>query len=180
MKRTSYLLFTVPLLVVACSTTPVPVTPTLDTYNYGEVTRYGAHYADEGIESNVYMLDLYSPGLTLNEQGVIEGTGHNLCFSDVFTLPTDSRLQGGVTYVCNSTGRADTFLPGQDFDGNINGAYLLDIKDGQLSSITLFTNGEFIITQTGDTTDIDIQLVTTQKTAYHAVFHAPLHYQRPL
>ena len=158
---------------------PVPV-PTPDKYTFGQVTRYGVYYEDEGIESNVYMLDLYSSGLTLNEREKIEGTGLNLCFSDVFTLPTDTRLQYNVTYLADSTGRADTFLPGQDFEGNINGAYLLDIKDSKVSSITLFKNGTFLMEQMGDTTHITFELVTTENKVYKAVFHAPLTYKRPL
>lgn len=164
---------------VSCTPAPKPV-PADDVFTLGQVTRYGAHYQDEGIPSNVYMLDVYSDGLTLNEQNKIEGTGKNLCFSDVFTLPTDTRLQYDVTYQADTTGNADTFLPGQDFDGNINGAYLLDIRDGKVLSITLFQSGTFRMTQSADTTHIVFELVTTTKSVYKATFHAPLTYIRPL
>lgn len=164
---------------VSCSPTPKPV-PADDVFTFGQVTRYGAHYQNEGIESNVYMLDVYSEGLSLNANEKIEGTGKNLCFSDVFTLPTDTRLQYDVTYSADTTGKADTFLPGQDFDGNINGAYLLDIADGKVSSITLFQSGTFTLTQVGDTTHIVFELITASKAVYKATFHAPLTYKRPL
>lgn len=178
MKPTRY----IPVLLVAltaCTPKPGP-TPQEDVYTFGQVTRYGAHYQDQGIESNVYMLDLYTSGLSLNEQEKIVGSGRNLCFSDVFTLPEDTKLQYGVTYSADSTGRADTFLPGQDFEGNINGAYLLDIRDSKVSSITLFKNGTFVMEQAGDTTHITFELVTTDNRVYKTVFHAPLTYKRKL
>ena len=165
--------------LVSCTPKPVPV-PEDDVYTFGQVTRYGTYYQEQGIESNVYMLDLYTSGLQLNEQEKIVGTGLNLCFSDVFTLPTDTKLQYDVTYTADSTGRADTFLPGQDFEGNINGAYLLDIKDSKVSSIRLFKNGTFVMQQAGDTTHISFELVTTENKVYKAVFHAPLTYKHKL
>lgn len=171
--------FVLVFALAACTPKPKP-TPADDVFTFGQVTRYGAHYQDEGIESNVYMLDVYTEGLRLNEQEKIEGSGRNLCFSDVFTLPADTRLQYDVTYSADTTGQADTFLPGQDFDGNINGAYLLDIVDGKISKITLFDKGTFTMTQSGDTTHIVFELVTTAKTVYKATFHAPLTYKRPL
>jgi len=180
MKHLRFFLLSVSsFFLFACKPTPTP-TPTADVFTFGEVTRYGAYYQDEGIESNVYMLDVYSDGLKLNAENKIEGTGRNLCFSDVFTLPTDTRLLYNVEYSADSTGMPNTFLHGQNFEGNINGAYLLDIKDNQVSAITLFTSGTFIMTQAGDTTHIVFELVTDKKAVYKATFHAPLTYKRPL
>ncbi|MBE6323768.1 MAG: hypothetical protein E7074_02190 [Bacteroidales bacterium] len=179
MKPTRYILIALLLVMAACKPKPVPV-PKDDVFTFGQVTRYGAYYQEQGIENNVYMLDVYTSGLTLNDQEKIVGSGMNLCFSDVFTLPEDTKLQYGVTYKADSTGRADTFLPGQDFEGNINGAYLLDIRDSKVSSITLFKNGTFVMEQAGDTTHIIFELVTTEGRLYKAVFHAPLTYKRKL
>ena len=165
--------------LIGCAPTPKPV-PTEDVYDYGFITRYGANYQEQGIESNVFMLDVYTPGLRLNDQDKIEGTGLNLCFSDVFTLPTDTKLQDDVAYTMDSTGRADSFLPGQDFEGNINGAYLLDIQDNKVRSITLFRDGTFTMTHSGDTAHIVFELITDKKTVYKATYHAPLPYKRKL
>ena len=165
------------VVLFSCRPAPVPSKPNMIEFNYAEVTRYGAQYAEQGIESNVYMLDLYTPGLTLNKEGIIEGTGYNLCFSDVFTLSTDTRLLTGVEYTADSTGRADTFLPGQDFDGNINGAYLLEIQDGKVTAITLYDRGAFRICPTGDTTEIHLFY---GKMPFNGILYAPLTYKRPL
>ena len=164
------------LLVVGCKPTPGP-TPQQDVYDYGFVTRYGAFYAEQGIENNVFMLDVYTSGLRLNDEGYIEGSGRNLCFSDVFTLPTETALQDGVNYTADSTGNAGTFLPGQDFEGNINGAYLLDIKDNKVTAITLFTNGTFTLSHVADTAHIVFELVTDKKTVYKATYHSRISYQ---
>lgn len=179
MKPIRYIVALLLVTLAACTPKPIPV-PEDDVYTFGQVTRYGAYYQEQGIENNVYMLDVYTSGLSLNEQEKIVGSGRNLCFSDVFTLPADTKLQYGVTYSADSTGRADTFLPGQDFEGNINGAYLLDIQDSQVASITLFKNGTFVMEQVGDTTHITFELVTTNNRLYKAVFHAPLTYKRKL
>lgn len=179
MKPIRYIVALLLVTLAACTPKPVPA-PEDDVYTFGQVTRYGAYYQEQGIENNVYMLDVYTSGLSLNEQEKIVGSGRNLCFSDVFTLPADTKLQYGVTYSADSTGRADTFLPGQDFEGNINGAYLLDIQDSQVASITLFKNGTFVMEQVGDTTHITFELVTTNNRLYKAVFHAPLTYKRKL
>ena len=179
MKPIRYIAAALLFALTACAPKPKPV-PKDDVFTFGQVTRYGAYYQEQGIENNVYMLDIYTSGLTLNDQEKIVGSGKNLCFSDVFTLPEDTKLLYGITYSADSTGRADTFLPGQDFEGNINGAYLLDIQDSKVSSITLFKNGTFVMEQAGDTTHITFELLTTNNQVYKAVFHAPLTYKRPL
>lgn len=170
------------LAILLLFSTCKPINPPIDNtvvqeYDYGFVTRYGAFYSGQGMENNVYMLDIYSPGLRLNREGKITGTGYNLCLSDVFTLPSDSFLLPEITYISDSTGRAGTFLPGQNYDGNINGAYLLKIEDGKLQTITLLTEGQFVITQLSDTTHIELKFKTEQGKKYAAVFHAPLRYK---
>lgn len=180
---TRQLLRTAPLLLLLMATScthrnrPKPVQTDL-TFDYGFVTRYGAYYADGGLDNNVYMLDVYSPGLRLNKEGYMEGSGYNLCLSDVFTLPTDSVLLEGITYQSDTTGRADTFLPGQDFEGNVNGAYLLNIADGQIASIMLFASGSFELLQEGDTTHITFELLTPSRQTYKGTFRAPLPYKK--
>lgn len=181
MKTVRYIfaLLFVLAMVVSCSPNrPRPTTPTYQ-FDLGYVTRYGAFYANEGMPNNVYMLDLYSPGLRLNREGYMEGNGFNLCLSDVFTLPTDSVLQADVTYETDTTGRADSFLPGQDFEGNVNGAYLLEIKDGKIASITLFERGTFVLTNEGDTANIVFEMMTTGRQYCKALFRAPLYYIKP-
>ena len=165
------------LFVVGCKPTPPRPTPQPDVYDYGFVTRYGAFYEDQGIPNNVFMLDVYTSGLRLNDEGYIEGSGRNLCLSDVFTLPTETALQDNVVYSADSTGNAGTFLPGQDFEGNINGAYLLDIQDNKVASITLLKNGTFTITHVADTAHIVFEFVTDKKAVYKATYHARISYK---
>ena len=51
--------FVLVFALAACTPKPKP-TPADDVFTFGQVTRYGAHYQDESIESNVYMLDVYT------------------------------------------------------------------------------------------------------------------------
>lgn len=170
--------FALLLLFAACKPINPPAEkPVVQQFDYGFVTRYGAFYAEQGLPNNVYMLDIYSPGLRINLEGKMKGSGYNLCLSDVFTLPTDSFLLPGITYKTDSMGTADTFLPGRSYDGNINGAYLLKIEEGKLQTITLLTEGQFTITQSSDTSHIELTFKTEQGKKYEAVFHAPLHYK---
>lgn len=178
MKRLLYIVPIVCLWLSACTPNPPEPTPQPDVFDYGSITSYGAYYAETGLPNNVYMLDVYTHELRLNREGFIEGSGRNLCLSDIFTPPTDSTLQAGVTYVTDTTGEAGTFLPGQNFDGNINGAYLLDITDGKVTNITLFQSGTFALHYDGDTTCIDFELLTTSKKAYKASCRAILPYKK--
>ena len=140
--KTTLLFFSVCL--VACSprsqrqAEPAVAYDTLFTTCYQ--TSHGAYYTDGGLENNVVSLDLYSEGLTLNNQGMIEGTGTNLYFSDLF-LPDSIRYLLPGTYTSDTTGNVFTFLPGTSFQGNFTGAYLLSISGGELVSYRLLPAG---------------------------------------
>lgn len=122
--------------------TPSVAYDTLFTTCYQE--RHGSYYAEGGLNNNVISLDLYSEGLLLNKQGVIEGTGTNLYFSDVFLTDFVDYLLPGE-YQSDTTGATFTFLPGTSFQGNFTGAYLLSIADGELVSYRLLPAGTLTV-----------------------------------
>jgi len=130
---------------------------------------YGAYYAKEGLPQKVYALDCYSDGLLLNKQGVIEGTGTNLYFSDLFVDAGESGLPAG-TYTADTTGAPFTFLPGQTYETQISGAYLLRIEEGQLADYALLTKGTLTVAYEGDTAVFHFEGTTSKKKAYTADF----------
>lgn len=106
------------------------------TTAYEEI--YGHFY--DSIPYAVVALDLYSEGLTLNEQHRMTGTGYNLYLSDIFV--PDSLLVSGV-YHSDTTASPFTFLPGRDYEGTPHGMYLLYVEEGRLQSIQLLDSGYF-------------------------------------
>lgn len=106
---------------------------------------YGQSY--DSVAHNVFALDLYSEGLTLDSANHIVGSGTNLYISDIFV--SDTALQEGVYH--SSTGTEEhTFLPGQDFEGIPTGIYVLSITDGSVSTIQVIDSGRFVVQQTND------------------------------
>lgn len=108
-----------------------------DTYTLAYEEIYG-HYYDS--TAAVVSLDLYSDGLTLDENHRIKGTGFNLYLSDIFV--PDSLLVPG-TYRTDTTATPFTFLPGRDFEGMPNGIYILDIQEDKVASIQVVDSGAF-------------------------------------
>lgn len=141
---------------------------------------YGAHYAADGIENNVVAIDLYSPKLGLNEEGYIEGTGTNLYVSDIFLAPTDTLLPA-TTYKADTTAAPLTFLAGVEYEGNITGAYLLDIVDNEVSRITLLTEGQFSLQYKGDSVQMSFSMQTHDGRKYAATMRGvmPMYDMRP-
>lgn len=174
-----FFLLTLLFVLTACEP-PVPIVPKAPTlFNYGRVVTYGACYEQDGLDNPVVMLDVYTPGLRLNKQGKIEGTGLNLCLEDVFLEVTQTRIAEEVYYDTDTTGRANTFLPGRDYEGNVHGAYLLSIQDGTIQSIILLEQGSFVLMQRGDTVGIDFSFIRSDNKSYRAVFYGLLPYVRP-
>ncbi|MCM1034408.1 MAG: hypothetical protein NC038_01805 [Paludibacter sp.] len=142
-------------------------------YNSGSAVFYGAYYEENGILQNVISLDLYTPGVSLDSTGHIIGTGVNLYFSDIFIAPQDTLLPAG-TYESDTTALPYTYLPGMDFDGNISGAYLLDISDGALSSVEILSNGHYNLQYKGDSLIVDFVLQNENRQSYSAQYRGRL------
>ncbi len=139
----------------------------------GLLTFHGAYYAEEGIEQNVFEMDLLSAGLNYTEEGRIVGTGTNLYFSDIFVLSTDSTLVAG-TYTANKSTEPGTFLPGIKYDNNYSGAYLLNIVDTVVQEIHLIESGTFTLQKEGEKTHITFDLQTTEGKQYNGTFKGKL------
>lgn len=175
MKRIAYILSVCSLFSLAgCNNTVNhPELNSATEFNTGYAFFYGAYYAEDGIDRNVVVLDLYSPKLGLDSLGVIRGTGTNFYLSDIFLLPKDTLLPA-TTYKSDTTAAPLTFLPGMNYEGNVSGAYLLDIVDSQISRITLLTEGGFTLRYKGDSAIININMKTDGGKAYAAEFRGTL------
>lgn len=133
---------------------------------------YGIHYAGRGVEQQVTDLAIYSEKLDLDSTGTIIGSGTNLYLSDIFLPSTEKHLLEGK-YLSDTTGNAYTFLPGVDYDGNISGAYLLNIENGNLINYIIFESGSYIVEQYADTTQINFTLKYNEygmQKLYEAIF----------
>lgn len=182
MKKLLIALLPLTLLLASCGNTAQPEKkPIGDTrFLKAYACFYGAHYADRGIAQNVFDLDLYSAGIDLDSTHHIVGTGSNLYFSDIFVSPSDNTLQP-ATYLSDTTGTEFTFLPGVDYEGNISGAYILQITDGKLTSYTIFDEGTFTLLNDGDTAHINVSLKYRDQRltkTYEAEYHGVIEYSK--
>jgi hypothetical protein len=103
---------------------------------------YGHCY--DSVPCAVVALDLYSDGLTLNEDHRIQGTGYNLYLSDIFV--PDSLLEEGEyksLSLLDFQPSPFTFLPGRDFEGTPHGMYLLQIEENRIARIQVLDSGAF-------------------------------------
>ena len=144
---------------------PKPVIPTVYTTAY--CTAYGHHY--DSIPFAVVSLDLYSDGLDLDTSRHMKGTGYNLCLSDIFV--PDSLLAKGE-YRADSAGAVFTFLPGKDYEGIPNGAYLLTVEEDKLTAIQVLDSGSFVYRDDS----LSFTLYYNEGKRYDAAFHGPLIY----
>ena len=133
------------LLFASCQPTRTYVRQTFpDTYSLAYQEIYGHCY--DSIDYPVVALDLYSDGITLNKNHLINGTGYNLYISDIFV--PDSLLETGEykSQIANvkSPITPYTFLPGRDFEGTPHGMYILRIEDSKVASIQVLDSGSFV------------------------------------
>ena len=146
---------------------PDPQTVIPSVYTTAYCTPYGHHY--DSIPFAVVSLDLYSDGLDLDTSRHMKGTGYNLCLSDIFV--PDSLLAVGE-YRADSVGAVFTFLPGRDYEGIPNGAYLLTVEEDKLTSIQVLDSGSFVYRHDS----LLFTLYYNQGKRYDAAFHGPLIY----
>lgn len=134
MIRYLHILFCAMLSLVVLTScdrpTPSSPRPTVQDFTLCEIQPHGHYY--DSIASAVVQLELYSQGLILDSTHHIQGTGYNLCLTDIFV--SDSMLEEG-TYYSATTGESHTLLPGRDYEGTPHGAYLLQIEDNHIASI---------------------------------------------
>lgn len=143
--------------------TPKPpvIRPSEYTSCYHE--SYGRFY--DSVPLNVFALDLYSEGLSLDSTQHIVGTGWNLYLSDIFS--SEKSLPAG-DYRSSKEPTDYTFLPGMEFEGMPHGAYLLYIVSDKITDIVVLEEGAFSLSQSGDTTDISLYFTHKQDTIYRA------------
>ena len=143
--------------------TPHPPTPyqTLDTLlTSGQLEYYGAFYKALGVDYDVISLDLYSKGLGLNADGMMEGVGTNLYISDIFistATPSASKTSDYLiedTYQSDSVPELSHFLRGLDYDGSYGGSYVLLMSESGYKVYPI-TEGEMTVTYIGDTLVLD-------------------------
>lgn len=143
--------------------TPHPPTPyqTLDTLlTSGQLEYYGAFYKAEGVNYDVISLDLYSKGLGLNADGMMEGVGTNLYISDIFISTATPSASKASDYLIEDTYQSDSvpelshFLRGLDYDGSYGGSYVLLMGESGYKVYPI-TEGEMTVTYIGDTLVLD-------------------------
>lgn len=100
--------------------------------------QYGKAY--DSVPHNVFALDLYSDGLSLDSTRRIVGTGTNLYISDIFLA--DSLLAVGA-YHSDTTAATHTFLLGQDFEGTPTGIYLFSVVESANAGVQVVDSGRF-------------------------------------
>ena len=135
------------LLLVACTPNkPSSYRGLPQQYTTAYEQIYGHCY--DSVSCAVVGLDIYSDGLTLDEERRIKGTGYNLCITDIFV--PDSLLEEGTyrSLPYTEQGIADpqpfTFLPGRDFEGYPHGMYILNIEEDKVLSIQVLDSGSFV------------------------------------
>ncbi len=179
MKHLTHIL---PLIVLAClmhvsctkpSHIPVAQTQYDSIFNYCLEKMHGAYYKPSGLPNQVVALDLYSEGLELTQKYGIIGTGTNLFFSDVFLSPLDSVLTDG-DYEAGNLGEEHTFLPGEYFEGNFTGAYLLLIADDKLQQYDLIREGTLHVSHVGEQTTISFSGTLFNGRPYQASYTGKL------
>lgn len=160
MKKISIVIF-LTLLMSACQKyTPVIYHGFPREYSVAYEKAYGHFY--DSLPYGVLCLDLYSDGLSLDENNRITGTGYNLCLTDIFV--PDSLLESG-SYRSDTSAQAFTFLLGHDYEGTPNGIYLLAVEEGKIKSIQLIDSGYI---EVRDTTNamIDLQFTLYYRNTY--------------
>lgn len=135
------------------------------------VEQYGKVY--DSVPHNVFALDLYSDGLSLDSTRRIVGTGTNLYISDIFLA--DSLLAVGA-YHSDTTAVTHTFLPGQDFEGTPTGIYLFSVVESANAGVQVVDSGRFEVSLTPDSLYNMHFMLYYGKQTYEGRFEGTLNY----
>lgn len=165
------------LLLVACTPNkPSSYCGLPQQYTTAYEQIYGHCY--DSVTCAVVGLDIYSDGLTLDEERRIKGTGYNLCITDIFV--SDSLLEEGTyrSLPYTEQGIADpqpfTFLPGRDFEGYPHGMYILNIEEDQVLSIQVLDSGSMVYRNDSLTFTLYFRNTYGSRVTYNCYFTGPL------
>ena len=167
------------ILLASCTRTPVTPRATLpQEYESAWQEIYGHCY--DSIPYAVVALDLYSQGLTLDDNHRMQGTGYNLYLSDIFV--PDSLLAAGSYHSLNEDSLLPepfTFLRGRSWEGTPSGMYLLYVEEGRLQNIQVLDSGSMVVRDTTNgLTDLQFTLYFTNSYGYKATYET--HFQGAL
>lgn len=178
MKRRHFpIVIIIMAMFAGCKPVNVPreqKTATDSVFVVGDFRFYGAYYPS--IEGNVFSIDLLSKGLQFDSLFHIVGTGTNLYLSDIFLPATDSVLQSGI-YDIDTTAAPYTILPGMRFGRAVTGAYVAQMREGNVTDTLLFTRGQMTLTQWADSINLDFQLFTADSSRYHGTYLGRVSYR---
>ena len=165
------------LLLVACSPNkPSSYRGLPQQYTTAYEQIYGHCY--DSVPYAVVGLDIYSDGLTLDEERRIKGTGYNLCITDIFV--SDSLLEEGeyrsLPYTEQGIANPQpfTFLPGRDFEGYPHGMYILNIEEDQVLSIQVLDSGSFVYRNDSLALTLYFRNTYGSRVTYNCYFTGPL------
>lgn len=162
--------------LAACHNNPSgPREPVQIHLTQGSATYYGAYYAEDGIDSHVITLDLFTPSLTLDS--AIRGTGYNLYIQDLFVGDATTLVEG--TYAADSTGATMTYLRGMQYDQSYVGACMHMIADGKTSGVIPLQEGDIQIRLSGDSTYLTFACRGTDGITYKGDYQGILPIHRP-
>ena len=163
------------VLMAACTKYPSgPCKGIPSEYTEAWLEIYGQCY--DSIANGVVALDIYSDGLTLDQDHRMKGTGYNLYVSDIFVA--DTQLTNG-TYSSDTTAQCFTFLPGKAFENTPTGMYLLYVEENQLMNIQLLDSGTIVVSDTTDGLK-DLKMTFYYKNAYGYTTTYEAHFQGAL
>lgn len=165
------------LLLVACTPNkPSSYRGLPQQYTTAYEQIYGHCY--DSVSCAVVGLDIYSDGLTLDEERRIKGTGYNLCITDIFV--PDSLLEEGTyrSLPYTEQGIADpqpfTFLPGRDFEGYPHGMYILNIEEDKVLSIQVLDSGSMVYRNDSLALTLYFRNTYGSRVTYNCYFTGPL------
>lgn len=165
------------LLLVACTPNkPSSYRGLPQQYTTAYEQIYGHCY--DSVSCAVVGLDIYSDGLTLDEERRIKGTGYNLCITDIFV--PDSLLEEGTyrSLPYTEQGIANpqpfTFLPGRDFEGYQHGMYILNIEEDKVLSIQVLDSGSFVYRNDSLALTLYFRNTYGSRVTYNCYFTGPL------
>lgn len=148
MKKIIILCLSLSVLLCACKRNmPSAKTGLPKQYSTAYQQIYGHCY--DSVPFAVVSLDLYTDSLHLDRDNRIQGTGHNLCITDIFV--PDSLLEKGVytSIPQDSLSRFDfrhaayRFLPGKSYEDYPHGLYVLTIEDSKVTGIQVLDSGSY-------------------------------------
>ncbi|MBO7259415.1 MAG: hypothetical protein J6U94_05065 [Paludibacteraceae bacterium] len=182
MKHTLYRYIALSVLILgmmACSGNPNKPQAnnafTMDTpFMHAYAIHYGPFYEDIGITSQVFEMEFYTDGLTVDSAGYIHGTGYHLYITDLFATSFDSILPQ-ATYTIDSInyGSPLTIMPGKRIGDFTTGAQLTQVGNEFLST-HLITGGALHLQWQGDTVHIQLNMHTSNNSKIESSYTGKL------